>query len=67
MKTKATEMHEGLEAFTRFQNAMKAVLAVPHDEIKRRIEAERKASALKPTRPGPKPKRKPSARVPGAS
>jgi hypothetical protein len=61
------EMHEGPEAFTRFTNAMKAVLAVPHDEIKRRIEAERKASALKPNRRGPKPKREPADPGPGVS
>jgi hypothetical protein len=62
-----TEMHEGPEAFTRFTDAMKAVLAVPHDEIKRRIEAERKASALKPIRRGPKPKRKPAGPAPAVS
>ena len=37
------EMHEGPEAWTRFNGAMKAVLAVPHSEIKKRIEEQKKA------------------------
>ena len=49
-------MHEGPEAFTRFDNAMKAIIAVPHSEIQKRIEAQRKQSAKKQNRPGPKPK-----------
>jgi hypothetical protein len=53
------EMHEGPEAYTRFQNAMKAVLAVPHSVVKERIEAARKESAANPKRRGPKPKIKP--------
>jgi hypothetical protein len=52
------EYIEGPEAWMRFQTAMRRVVAVPHTEIQRRIEAERKESALKPVRPGPKPKRK---------
>jgi hypothetical protein len=55
MKAKP-EYVEGAEAFTRFQNAMRKVLAVPHAEIQRRIETERKASAANPTRRGPKPR-----------
>jgi len=53
------EMIEGPEAFTRFEKAMKKVLAVPHSEIQKRIEEHRKESALNPARRGPKPKRKP--------
>jgi hypothetical protein len=56
-----TEMIEGTEAFTRFQNTMRKVLAVPHAELKRRIEAERQASKLNPHRRGPKPKTKPAS------
>jgi len=56
---KKAEHIEGPEAWTRFETAMKRVVAIPHAEIQRRIEAERTASALKPVRPGPKPKRKP--------
>ena len=51
-------MIEGSEAFTRFENAMRAVVAVPHSEIKQRIEEQRKRSALNPNRRGPKPKAK---------
>lgn len=55
MKAKP-EYVEGPQAFTRFQNAMRKVLAVPHTELQRRIEAERKASAANPNRRGPKRK-----------
>ena len=55
---KKAEYIEGPEAWTRFETAMKRVVAVPHAEIQRRVEAERKASALNPNRRGPKPKRK---------
>jgi len=54
------EYVEGTEAWTRFEGAMKRVLAVPHAEIQRRIEAERKASAANPHKRGPKPKRRAS-------
>lgn len=53
MKTR-TEMIHGPEAFTRFENAMKHVLEVPHSEIKRRIEKQRKRSAENPNKRGPK-------------
>jgi hypothetical protein len=55
------QMVEGPEAFDRFKNTMKTVLAVPHAEIQRRIEEERKVSATNPNRRGPKRKVRPSA------
>jgi hypothetical protein len=48
-------MIEGTEAFKRFENAVKKVLAVPHAEIQRRIEAQRREAAKNPNRRGPKP------------
>ena len=60
------EYIEGPEAWTRFQSAMLAVIAVPHAEIQRRIEAERERARLNPNRPGPKPKRKRARRASGA-
>jgi hypothetical protein len=65
MKTEPREMIEGPEALTRFENAMRAVVAVPHSEIKKRIEEHRKQAALNPNKRGPKPKRRRGAsRVP---
>jgi len=63
---KTLEMIEGTEAFTRFENAMRAVVAVPHSEIKKRIDEHRKESALNPNRRGPKAKKKRASRVPRA-
>jgi len=50
------EMIEGPEAFTRFRDAAKAILAVPHSEIKKRIDAHREQAAKNPNRRGPKRK-----------
>ncbi len=49
-------MIEGPEAWKRFQGVMKDVLAVPHAEIKRRIEKHRADAAQNPNRRGPKRK-----------
>ena len=58
----SSDMIEGPQAYKRFESAMKQVLSVPRDVLKQRIEAERKRSALKTVRPGPKRKPvKPSA------
>lgn len=56
MKAKP-EYVEGPEAWARFQGAMKKVLAVPHSEIQKRIEAHRKQAAQNPNKRGPKPKK----------
>lgn len=53
------EYVEGSEAWTRFTGAMKRVMTVSPEELKRRIEAERKVSAANPNRRGPK--RKPTS------
>lgn len=60
MKTRTAEMHEGPQAFERFQGAMKRVLSVSHDEIQRRIAEQRKLAAQNPNRRGPRRKVKPS-------
>jgi hypothetical protein len=59
MKPRTLEMHEGPEAFERFDTAMKAIIAVPHSVIQKRIEEHRKQAALNPNRRGPKRKVKP--------
>lgn len=56
--TKKLEMVEGAEAFHRFREATKAILAVPHSQIKKRIDAHREQAAKNPNRRGPKPKAK---------
>jgi len=57
MKAKP-EYVEGKEAWTRFESAMKKVLAVPHSEIQRRVEEHRREAARNPNKRGPKPKHK---------
>jgi hypothetical protein len=58
---KQLSMIEGPEAWTRFREAMKKALAVPHTEIQHRIAEQRKLSEVNPNRRGPKRKVKPSA------
>lgn len=53
---KTADMIEGPEAWERFQAGMKKALAVPHAELKRRIERERAKAAKNPKRRGPKRK-----------
>jgi hypothetical protein len=53
---KKPEMIEGPEAYRRFRDATKAVLAVPHSEIKKRVESHRQKAARNPNRRGPKRK-----------
>ena len=56
MMIKKPEMIEGSEAFRRFRDATRAILAVPHSEIKKRIEEHRAQAAKNPNRRGPKQK-----------
>jgi hypothetical protein len=53
---KKPEMIEGPEAFQRFRDGMKAVLAVPHSVVQKRIEEHREQAAKNPNRRGPKRK-----------
>ncbi|HEV7485389.1 MAG TPA: hypothetical protein VGQ65_06870 [Thermoanaerobaculia bacterium] len=53
---KKPEMIEGPDAFQRFRDATKAVLAVPRSEMLKRIEAHRAEAAKNPNRRGPKRK-----------
>lgn len=55
------EYIEGPEAWARFTDAARKVLAVPHAEIQRRIAEHSKASAQNPHKRGPKRKVRPSA------
>lgn len=45
MTKKKTKYVEGRAAFRNFDNAMGALLKVPHSQIKAELEAERKAKA----------------------
>jgi hypothetical protein len=49
---------EGPEAFRRFDEGMRQILAVPHSTLVRRERAYKKKSAQNPNRRGPKPKAK---------
>jgi hypothetical protein len=51
-----SEMIEGPEAFKRFKNLMKTVIAVPHSEIQKRVEQQRAKAAKNAHRRGPKRK-----------
>lgn len=55
--TKKPEMIEGPEAFRRFRDVTKAILAVPHSELQKRIEEHREEAAKNPNRRGPKRKK----------
>lgn len=59
MKPHTPDMIEGTEAWTRFQAAMRKVVAVPHAEIRHRVEEHRKEAERNPHKRGPK--RKPKA------
>jgi hypothetical protein len=43
-------MVEGPEAWKRFEGVMKSVLAVPHSEVQKRAEGDRRKSAGYPKR-----------------
>jgi len=56
-----TEMIEGNEAFERFDETMRAIIAVPHSVIVKREAEYKKQAALNPHKRGPKKKGKASA------
>ena len=56
-----TDCIEGPEAFRRFDEGVKQILAVPHSAIARREREYRKGVEANPHRRGPKRKVKPSA------
>jgi hypothetical protein len=53
-------MHEGPEAFQRFDEGVKQILSVPRSTLVRRERAYKKKVAANPNRRGPKPKISPS-------
>jgi hypothetical protein len=59
------EYAEGPEASTRFVAAMRHILAVPRDEMRRREEEYQKQAALNPNRRGPKTKKTTASPSPG--
>jgi hypothetical protein len=59
-------MHEGPQAVARFNETMQKLLAVPHDELKRREAEYRRQVEANPNRRGPKRKVKSSGRAKGA-
>lgn len=64
MKTESValpECLEGPEAFMRFDNTMKALLAVPRSTLVRRERAYKKKAESNPNRRGPKRKAAPTA------
>jgi hypothetical protein len=54
-------MIEGPDAFKRFEDAMRKVLAVPHEVIQRKIAEHRAEADRNPHKRGPKRKAKPAA------
>lgn len=58
MTAKKAEMIEGREAFERFRETTKAILAVPHAIVQQRIAEHRSEAAKNPHRRGPKAKAK---------
>ena len=56
-----TDMVEGVDAWTRFREAVGKALEVPHSVIQQRIQEHREQAAQNPRKRGPKRKTKPSA------
>jgi len=52
-----------LSEYDAFKGLLNRIMAVPHSVIVKREAAYRKQSALNPSRPGPKPKRKRASRA----
>ena len=58
---KSSEMIEGPEAYQRFENTMRTILAAPRAVIQQRIEEHKRQADLNPRKRGPKRKAKPAA------
>ncbi len=54
-----SELHEGPEAYKRFDAMMTGVLKVPRAVIQARVQEEKERAAKNPNRRGPKSKSKP--------
>jgi hypothetical protein len=67
IKSELPACHEGPEAFRRFDEGIRQILAVPHSTLVRRERAYRKKVAANPNRRGPKRKIKSSASLDPAS
>jgi hypothetical protein len=51
------ELIEGPEAWGRFKNIMRGLMAVPRSEVLEREKRHKEEIAKNPHRPGPKPKK----------
>ena len=53
----ATDMHEGPEAFTRFENLARALFSIPREAVQVAVTEHREKAKKNPKKRGPKAKR----------